>query len=1398
MPNLNVNASLHVAGAYRQLQSDTGPWFFALALSAGWSEAPPGDAAPEPWRRALLPWELARECGEVVLYDADKDTMLGRAARIAPDAVFDPLVAHIKTEAEAGLHRIGPDLVWSGGAQAEFEYDAAHSAAAAVHGPALLHTLTRLPAPIALGMSAVLYFRCDHALVADLRNVARLAAVPDQLFDGVAGRTSQAGALTLQADGIVRCDYAGADAPVVYSEALDLAAARSSGLPDVLQTYWFPVETTDDAGLNDVDRIIADIVRAVPAVEFVNPQQLAAGATPWLQVAGARPTLEQAQAFWDQARAAAAALDAAQDADRARAELLDDAFATAGATVRERMHTAFRARVREHWHAIETTLPATLDGVPYLFDGAAAAAAWIDATFPIVPAATAVATPADAGLPFCVGDPATRLLYAAAAPSSPGAALRAAELAHPELGLDQIAAIGVLVKREAKPWRLVTAGVPVAADVDGLFDGSEPADRWLPRMLPAGLTVAFTNDLFSLDYAYEGAPMRTPDPRDRVHDTRLQNDTPAALDALAPFGLQCAGAVAGAVAARDYCKAPPLRYGDRYQLAAFAIDKVGGLPADLAGATTWDIDWTALDDLKPPLPSVERRFLRRALPGPVALVHATPGEGADWPPLQDGVALRALEDATSRAAGGTVPALVVSADAALDAVPLRRVRLVPPTIDEHTLTRWAMPGSDTATAGAERDRLFNALLAIHTKRLALQTGAAPMPGLFPHDPAIDGFLVTGHWVDRDGKSHPFARTGTDACIVPLAWPADGYLIADAQLPVLDVVAGTGEPPLPVYDRATNRATLHLPPGSYAVLEIAPLLGKAAADRFDPAALQGRTAPGGVAGQVALAPDVLVAEHAVADLPAGPDLYDALTLRAQARSVDVTLQRCPGLVFVDRFALQRQRWAWRNRPLLSPALVPGNTLPAAERRRLLVSGLPAELLSDVANERDSGPARAFDDLARLDKGLVDRTDYAARFPRERDAAGSAALLVDLLDGTDRAEYLRYGLQVTSRYAPLFRPAARARSTASARRAADRETWRRIAMPYRGSGATLRPPKVMAVIPLTQGFALPDEDGGDRGRATPVLVILDEVWFRDFGPGDRLEVRLALENADIGEAPLAPRPYRTGGLPDHHRASAGSGAPYDPDRYYGKRLVTPEEDAAAPVLLDVFGPFGYSLDRSGNQALANATAFVAFPPADVAPHSAMFVRLARVLDRPSGNQRSAATDAHPVYTLPDAADLIAPGKRAGGRVVLRAATGALAYEDVALNCRPWTPAPGTPGDDDARRNYLYCMLVSELVADGGRGLDAELPVAMVVLDGAIRPQTGAPIPHAALAPGRRYRARVLELLMNGKGAGRAGLTAAADLRAFWEQLLPWRDDDDTGADAVAMIRRVSPAFVLDVES
>jgi hypothetical protein len=362
-------------------------------------------------------------------------------------------------------------------------------------------------------------------------------------------------------------------------------------------------------------------------------------------------------------------------------------------------------------------------------------------------------------------------------------------------------------------------------------------------------------------------------------------------------------------------------------------------------------------------------------------------------------------------------------------------------------------------------------------------------------------------------------------------------------------------------------------------------------------------------------------------------------------------------------------------------------------------------------------------------------------------------LDSRDAHTHADYLRYSARLISRYAGVLVEQAQPPRTGP----------RRIATGFRGDTRRIKPPQILAVLPLTQSLAA--SPAGQRdGGATQFMVILDESWFREYGIGERIEARVSAVKQEIGEA-VPPTQRRLGPLPDHS--------------------VQPLAlDASGP--LDCFGPFGLTLDRTGSQALANATAFVLDPPAKTPPHYNLFVEFRRLLDLPSGLVTPVASDyseAIPLYTLPDAQLLNAPS------------TGlSVTYKPAGVTFgtpSQFTPFPAAVGG--VLTQYRYALIVGRKVRDGGRAVDVFMPEDVMWLV-----PTGGPKYEARWLSGsakKPFSAGVfVEILLNGRYpfpvSGKKdshALSDATDLRDLFRRML-----HDEERDAPGMIRRVSALF------
>lgn len=1000
------------------------------------------------------------------------------------------------------------------------------------------------------------------------------------------------------------------------------------------------------------------------------------------------------------------------------------------------------------------------------------------------------------------------------------------ELAGDRNGLyGEIAGLGLLARRgkddqdiATRPWRLVTGGVALIGPLgDRLFaPGAVGEDEWLRELLSVPLRPAFQQGVARADIEYQGQPMLAQSPLDHAYAAADYTDEPA--ESLpAAYSFQSLGGFKEelpelAAASR----APVLRYGDSFQFRAALVDQAGGLPVQIAREDEpWRLDPAKLVSLPDVAPPPQVIPYRRQVPvGEVNLLPAlVPGSRKpEWPALPGDVSLRAREWwALDHTDAENVPVLLLSERSErkrfTGTLETYEVKLLPPAIDEHTLVRWAAPALDADSAASEAARrdLLTALTRLLTARQKPSDGneerAVPL-----HDPAVPALGVRITAADARGS---LSKIHTQVLpLLPVDPPSERPF---ERRPVFVRVTGGAFGALPTVSSAADRIVIVVPEGTFVAVEVWPLVPEAdfasrfaAADVF--AGLVDEASP--FPGHVAFRPTVVLAEAATDELPRAADLYAGLSLAEQNGAVAVRFASRPEhLAFVDRFVLERERWVWRNRPLGTREAI-ANAAGDDERRRLAASGPPPEAFHADPAVRDNpaGPVGAWERLAAIDRGFVDRGELLDRWPRKAPddpahtggSAGDVLLALDDREAVTAADYLRYGLRVRSRYAGVLSADRREATAVGA------QTLRRLAVGFRGR--KIKPPKILGVVPLTR--RLDPDPLAATTAATPFLVLLDEIFFREYGVGERLDARLTLENLDFGEDPdQAKLPYRTGPMPDHWMQPS----PLPDSPYFLGRQVTTHEDDDQPLRLDVFGPFGYSLDTSPAEALANASAFLVYPPAEVRPHWAMFARFRRVLDLPSHGETSEPSDAYALYTLPDTGLLATAA--GDGPVLERTGVSTFIPRNLRLLLDPLAQPGGTAAparNSEAASQYRYFLLISRILRGAGQALDVELPVGLwrvrtfdpnggfpargsftvEILPGS--PITAEPLGSSELEPNGEYQARVLEVLLNGRYDGLSRLDGALEWHDFWRNLLAVPQEDV--GDAAGMIRRVSEAFVV----
>ncbi|GFE87966.1 hypothetical protein [Steroidobacter agaridevorans] len=1005
-----------------------------------------------------------------------------------------------------------------------------------------------------------------------------------------------------------------------------------------------------------------------------------------------------------------------------------------------------------------------------------------------------------------------------------------------------VAEVGVLVRRSRVdkalkdiPWQLLTAGVPVLDKLGVLSRrpwGAEKGEPTLPHpdlAIPCGLTAAFVEGLLRQDYEYGGTALIAGSALNFVHRQSAAEEQ--LLDAnasrLAPLSFQSTIVLRDASPPVDiaYTLAPPLRYGDLYEFAAFVIDRVGGLPTELSVANApWQFDRAKLAATLSAPGAQKIEFKRRV---PVGEINVMPGKRgvdngrkASWPAMPSSVSLR-VRDWLVRNDGAEGTATVLFGTTKMHGVQRAySFSVEPPRLDEHTLLRWVMPKRGSADEQNEAERLRKELARIFKDRDALLSAAEAdldsdagqlqaielAAGLLPHDPAVAGIAARVIYVDDKD-----AQTSSPWRLLGLTPESAGSFICQ---PLQIQCYASDHGPLPPKD-----LDVAIPEGWFACIELRPAVDKSTFDeRMDADALKGLYEPAVIAGKslVLFGATRIALEHATARLPDAKSLYDAigLTLDPQgAVQVKMDASKLADWKFVDRYTLMRDRWVWRNLPLRDPdAPLPGAGEPLAPQ-------LPAALADPAIRDSDIWVLR-FDALASIDRGFVDRGQVSGSAPRvETLAAGGAVLIhTDTRDAVTAADYLRFGLTVHSRYAGVL-PVSEASRDAISDGDPDYEArtgkrWRRIVADFRGDPNDIKALKVLSVLPLTKQPRLDPRTGKptapDASKATPFLVVLDESWYREYGQGECLQARIVLETREIGEGEAGDkkdRPFRAGPIPDHWVSPANSGElPY----YGGKKSTDEIEKQKPSYLLDCYGPFGFSFDRSGNEALATATAFVVYVPKDVGPYWSVFVqfrRLLRGLRTPAvaggplfDEHAGPWSDTHPLYTLPDSSTLaytLKPDVSGEPGTLELAPDGAgkfaLRKLNLAMHLRPFDAATGRDPHAEVVQQYVYVLLIGPLVADGGRALEILLPSHALWLDGSV-----ATVLKDNLSPPRgRWAGRVLEIKLNGRyPAGTAPLQQAASLKNLFDRLLKRQDDPKQPHDAQGMVTRMSAQFEVRV--
>jgi hypothetical protein len=1453
---IQLSCTTRFVGPRASLQQDD--VHFALQVAVGF-----GDEAGDDTQRAAaacisLPWNAMGDdvvlCAFLAVPGAVPRAV---GVQTIPAEVLDEfgkeLRAHINARAgELAMADPRPKFAWA--VNPEVNDGVTESTDAALVWPALIQTLANLPPPLSSLCRATWYGKCatgnfDEVTLRD----AVLFLVPAQ-FKRIKSELWDEQTFVLQAPAAVtgaKCEpyqftYKAMDATEAsaLTPGIDLSSLTDNVDAFGLDSYWLGAVDSRGTTLESVDQQVDKAMDADFQVKAIDASVI----EPLIEIRDATlPLLNERRNALAAALHAFASNIAGTDAqpasnappaahakwERGRRERIDGILlrlkSQVGETQRDRLRQVLQDRCSEWWASvlINDDLKEKLTKSGLLFkgeslalrDAGTLALPLLDHVLPLESEIRPHPVLPGEGIDFHVGSESNRLVH------------ENEDNADQQGHLAEIESVGVLVRRSARAesledsaWRLVTAGVPVidphGTELTHRAWGAVPGEPDLSHgnfAVPRGLGAAFVDGVLRNDHLYLGVPLAAGTALAFVHD-RSEFETATdgnfgkqrlaylSFERVAPIKAEVGPAISGA------CAAPPLRYGDWYEIAGFVTDRAGGLPAEMAGEMPWQIDFRKLPSLLPQRAPARMQFRRRV---PVGEINILPGIGglvvirdkqvkADWPGLPKGVTLRAREWLDAKHGGSDNGPSLLLGNGLPGTLDDHVFSAEPPRLDEHTLQRWLMPAIGSADAAAELQALRDEMTRIFVARDKLvegdedevrETADAIILGqqLLPHDPAVSLVMVRITRVDElERETLQLTHLPREVSAeLPFTWKSCPI---HCRRPAIPARSGMLDVPLAE--------------GHFACIEFLPAVERDVFEaRMDAQALAGLFDPkpveylGGT--YILFNPSRVLVEHATRRMPAAADLYDAFELRLDGRGAVIAAFNAdaamPNLQFVDRFELKRQRWAWRNVPLTHPSIKDAS----------LVSGLPRELMYPRTRDTHENVHR-FDVLATVDRGLVDRGSVSGAMPRGADSSilAAADIFTDDRDAMSSADYLRFGLKVRSRYAGVFGkedPNVQASGPGSSLEPGGLASWRRIVARYRGSEADIKALKILTVLPLTKSLELDPRTGEettvDSSRPTPHVALLDESWFREYGQGEELEARVVLVRREIGDDADDRRPFAIGPLPDHYLTAANDDQ--DPPYYRGTMSTDAAEDPLPMFTLPAFGPFGYSLDRSGNEALANATAFVIFPPEDVHPHWVMHVQFRRVLrglhakdDAGQGDVevlKGPWSDTHPLQTLPDSAALCrATDRNKDMRLKMRKGEGGrflLTPEACVLDLHPYGPEVPPL----VQKQYRYLLIVGPIVSDGGRGVDIMLPEHAFWLEDASTAKslgTGTPV-----IDGQVIAGRILEVVTNGRyDPGQAPIDAAQSMRSlFRDHLL-----SDQGAmpvnDAHGAIRRISRQFIV----
>lgn len=344
------------------------------------------------------------------------------------------------------------------------------------------------------------------------------------------------------------------------------------------------------------------------------------------------------------------------------------------------------------------------------------------------------------------------------------------------------------------------------------------------------------------------------------------------------------------------------------------------------------------------------------------------------------------------------------------------------------------------------------------------------------------------------------------------------------------------------------------------------------------------------GFYCLKPYSFLIETPNAALPKETALWQNLTLELAGANRDVvrvSLKKqgiADELRNVVRCELLRQQWRWQGRPFGE------NFIKDLREKWIEPKGVSDGVIAkDFETEFLQAELAAFADIDDVFDILTEPLPFSHDAP---ELIQEESFAKDLL-----SRFVRYGLRVYSRYEGLFPAEAKPRVTKQflvndANNAPNNDPpilsgtgWRRVLIRYRGAKPTK--PVVQAVVPLTQNYEAAEKAGS-------LLLVLDETMYEQCGITERIECEVMTAALPKGENQIVCGANVLRSLP--HQADQESllhQAGHDQLVRTDNAACELPDPAKQTLALELVGAFGHTFDTGARQSLFGSSSFIVRP-------------------------------------------------------------------------------------------------------------------------------------------------------------------------------------------------------------